>query len=32
MKKGLLFVSALIASLTISAEVIRLDLSQPTNP
>ena len=32
MKKILLFASALIASLTISAEVITLDLTQPTNP
>lgn len=32
MKKCLFLVSALVASLTISAEVITLDLSQPTNP
>ena len=32
MKKGLLFVSVLFASLTISAKVTTLDLSNPTNP
>jgi len=32
MKKFLLLVSALVASLTISAEVVTLDLSRPTNP
>lgn len=32
MKKGLLVLAAMIASLTMSAKTITLDLSQPTNP
>lgn len=32
MKKGLLVLAAMVASLTMSAKTITLDLSQPTNP